>query len=71
MQIPQLYPDRAFDWSPSLFHAYATVLEELGRDAEAAEWFARYERAADALATACEPCAGDVIEIVEAAETDA
>ena len=65
LQIPQLDPDRAFEWSPALFDAYATVLEELGRDAEAAEWFAWSERASDALATAADPDAGDVIEIVE------
>jgi len=65
LQIPQLDPDRAFDWSPSLFDAYATVLEELGRDAEAAEWFVRSERASDALATAGDPDGGDIVEIVE------
>jgi hypothetical protein len=65
LQIPQLDPDRAFEWSPALFGAYATVLEELGRDAEAAEWSARADRAADALAAAADPDGGDVIEIVE------
>jgi hypothetical protein len=65
LQIPQLDPDRAFEWSPALFDAYATVLEELGRDAEAAEWFARAERAANALATAADPDGGDIVEIVE------
>ena len=39
LQIPQLDPERAFDWSPALFDAYATVLEELGRDDEAARWY--------------------------------
>ena len=65
LQIPQLDPDRAFEWSPALFDAYATVLEELGRDGEAAEWFARSERAAEALATAADPDGGDIVEIVE------
>jgi hypothetical protein len=65
LQISQLDPDRAFEWSPSLFDAYATVLEELGRDDEAAEWFARSERAADALLEASDPDGGDTIEIVE------
>jgi hypothetical protein len=65
LQIPQLDPDRAFEWSPALFDAYATVLEELGRDAEAAEWFARSERASEALDIAADPDGGDVIEIVE------
>jgi hypothetical protein len=70
LQIPQLDPDRAFDWSPALFDAYATVLEELGRDADAAEWFARSEAASDALETAADPDGGDVIEIVEEESDD-
>ena len=49
LEIAQLDPDRAFSWSPDLFDAYATVLEELGRDADAAIWFARSERASLAL----------------------
>jgi hypothetical protein len=65
LQIPQLDPDRAFEWSPALFGAYATVLEELGRDGEAAEWSARAARAAEALATAADPDGGDVVEIVD------
>ena len=65
LQIPQLDPDRAFEWSPALFDAYATVLEELGRDEEAAEWFARSERASDALELSADPDRGDVVEIVE------
>jgi hypothetical protein len=68
LQIPQLDPDRAFDWSPALFDAYATVLEELGRDDEAAEWIARSERASEALASADDPDGGDVVEIVEEGE---
>lgn len=68
LQIPQLDPDRAFDWSPALFDAYATVLEELGRQDEAAEWFARSERASDALETAADPDGeSDMVEIVEEA----
>jgi hypothetical protein len=69
LNIPQLDPDRAFDWSPALFDAYATVLEELGRDAEAEEWFARADRAVAALQEAADPDGGDdVIEIVEEEE---
>ncbi len=68
LQIPQLNPDRAFDWSPAHFDAYATVLEELGRDDEAAEWLARSERASEALENAADPAAGDVVEIVEEGE---
>jgi hypothetical protein len=65
LQIPQLDPDRAFEWSPGLFDAYATVLEELGRTDEAAEWYARADRATVALAEAADPDGGDTIEIVE------
>jgi hypothetical protein len=49
LDIPELDPDTAFEWSPALFAARATVLEELGRDAEAEEWHRRAEVAADAL----------------------
>jgi hypothetical protein len=70
LQIPQLDPERAFDWSPALFDAYATVLEELGRDVEAAEWLARSERASEALDSALDPDGGDTVEIVELEEDD-
>jgi hypothetical protein len=49
LDIAELDPDRAFEWSPSLFAARATVLEELGRDDEAREWHRRAVVAADAL----------------------
>ncbi|GAA1987176.1 primosomal protein [Microbacterium pumilum] len=49
LDIPELDPDTAFEWSPALFAARATVLEELGREAEAEEWHRRAEVAADAL----------------------
>ncbi len=49
LEIPELDPDRAFEWSPALFAARATVLEELGRDTEAEEWQRRAVLAADAL----------------------
>ncbi|MGV8852987.1 MAG: hypothetical protein ACOH1M_10525 [Rhodoglobus sp.] len=49
LQIPQLDPTKAFSYSPALFGAYGTVLEELGRDEEAAMWFDRADVAADAL----------------------
>lgn len=65
LQIPQLDPNTAFAYSPALFDAYATVLEELGREAEAEEWFERSERASEALELAEDPDAGDVIEVVE------
>ena len=49
LDIPELDPDRAFEWSPALFAARATVLEELGRDEEAARWHERALVAADAI----------------------
>lgn len=68
LQVQPFDPERAFDWSPPLFDAYATVLEELGRDEEAAQWIARSEGASDALANAADPDGGDVVEIVEEGE---
>lgn len=49
LEIPQLNPDVAFSYSPPLFDAYAEVLEELGRDEEAAVWRRRAEVAAAAV----------------------
>ncbi len=63
LQIPQLDPKTAFSYSPGLFDAYATVLEELGRNDEAEEWFSRAEQAEDALDEADGD--DDTIEVVE------
>ncbi len=49
LDIPEFDPDRAYEWSPGLFSARAIVLEELGREAEAAEWHRRAAVAADAI----------------------
>jgi hypothetical protein len=65
LEIPQLDPNRAFSYSPALFDAYATVLEELGRADEAAEWWQRADRALVALEEAAVPEGQDTIEIVE------
>ena len=65
LQIPQLDPERAFDWSPALFDAYATVLEELGHDDEAEEWWQRSDRATIALEQAAIPDGEDTVEIIE------
>ncbi len=51
LQIPQLDPDTAYPWSPALFDAYATVLEDLGRAEEAGLWFTRSDLATAALAS--------------------
>jgi len=49
LEIPELNPDLAFDWSPALFAARAAVLEDLGRTEEAAFWQERAEVASAAL----------------------
>ena len=75
LQIPQLDPERAFAWSPALFDAYATVLEELGHEDEAEQWWQRSDRATIALEQAAIPEGEDTVEIIEeliepAAEVD-
>ncbi|SFR97194.1 hypothetical protein SAMN04487783_0069 [Agrococcus baldri] len=55
LRIPELRKDKAFEYSPALFASFAGVLEELGRDDEAAEWFALADRAIDALEAAMAP----------------
>ncbi len=68
LQVPELNPDRAFDWSPELFAAEAEVLEELGRADEAAVWRTRADVAAAALAERSgenEAETMDVFEILE------
>jgi hypothetical protein len=62
LEIPQLDPDRAFSYSPALFSAYAEVLDELGRGAEASAWRARADRAEEALG---EPAESELVEIYE------
>lgn len=63
LEIPQLDPVKAFSYSPGLFDAYATVLEELGRADEAEQWYARAERAEDALDEV--DAEDDLIEVIE------
>ncbi len=65
LQIPQLDPERAFAWSPALFDAYATVLEELGREEEAEQWWQRSDRATIALEQAAVPEGEETVEIIE------
>jgi hypothetical protein len=70
LEIPELDPKTAFSYSPALFDAYATVLEELGRETEAEEWYERSERASDALDQAENPGNVDVIEVLEVEDDD-
>ncbi|MGN6326300.1 hypothetical protein [Pseudolysinimonas sp.] len=65
LHIPQLDPERAYAWSPALFDAYATVLSDLGREAEAEEWWERSDRATAALERAANPEDDDVVEVIE------
>ena len=65
LEIPQLDPNRAFRYSADLFHAYAEVLEELGRDAEAAEWRDRAARAEAAFDQAEAVDEHETIDIIE------
>lgn len=65
LQIPQLDPERAFAWSPALFDAYATVLEDLGRTEEAEQWWQRSDRATAALDRASVPEGEDTVEIID------
>jgi hypothetical protein len=65
LQIPQLDPDKAFSWSPALFDAYAAVLEDLGREDDAEEWWQRSDRASEALGSGGNAGDDDVVEIVE------
>ncbi|HEU5222891.1 MAG TPA: hypothetical protein VFU07_04325 [Candidatus Lumbricidophila sp.] len=68
LEIPQLDPERAFSWSPELFGAYANVLEDLGREADAAAWRDRAERAERALEI--EFGSDDVFEVFDLDEGD-
>ncbi|MFJ6652754.1 hypothetical protein ACIQLJ_08165 [Microbacterium sp. NPDC091313] len=63
LDIPELDPDRAFEWSPGLFAARAVVLEELGRLEEAEQWQHRADVAAQALDAASGAAEGEELEI--------
>ena len=65
LEIPQLDPTTAYPWSPDLFGAYAAVLEELGRGAEAELWWQRADVALDALDGDDDLGEDEIIEIAE------
>jgi hypothetical protein len=69
LEIPQLDPTTAFSWSPGLFDAYATVLEDLGRAEEAERWFGYADAATEALSEGDDDD-DDVIEIEEIEEIE-
>jgi hypothetical protein len=64
LQIPELDPDTAFSYSPALFDAYATVLEDLGRTEESELWFTRSDLATAALSSGDE-ADDDEVEVFE------
>ncbi len=66
LEIAQLNPNTAFSYSPELFDAYGDVLEDLGRDEDAALWHGRAERAAEAIARRD----GEDDEMIEVIEED-
>lgn len=47
--IPQLDPTAVYSYSPNLFAAYATVLEDLGRQSDADTWWGYADTALEAL----------------------
>ena len=63
LEIPQLDRSTAFSWSPGLFDAYATVLEDLGRADEAEEWYGAADLAVAALQDGDDD--DDTIEIID------
>ncbi|OIH94263.1 hypothetical protein [Curtobacterium sp. MMLR14_006] len=65
LEIPQLDPSTAYTWSPALYSAYAATLEELGRQDEADEWWARVDRAAQALSEIADENAWETVDVVE------
>ncbi|MBM7802811.1 hypothetical protein JOE58_002062 [Curtobacterium luteum] len=67
LEIPQLDPSTAYSWSPALYSAYAATLEELGRQDEADEWWARVDHATEALAEAADEDAWETVDVVEEA----
>ena len=70
LQVPELNPDRAFEWSPELFAAQAEVLEELGRAEESAVWRKRADVASAALAERSGENESETMEVFEILEID-
>ncbi len=64
LEIPQLDRSTAFSWSPGLFDAYATVLEDLGRADDAAEWYTAADVAVAALQDGDDD-EDDLIEVID------
>jgi hypothetical protein len=67
LQIAELNPAKAFDYSPALFRAYADTLEVLGKAAESKHWFDLADRADLALAGNPGP-EDELVEVLEEIE---
>ena len=65
LTIPQLDRTRIHDFSPALFAAYATCLEELGRQDEADLWWGYADTAAEVLEEHEAGQDGETITIIE------
>jgi len=65
LEIPQLDPNRAYSWSPDLFHAYADVLGEVGRTEESEAWRERATRAEEAIGEALSMDEHETVDVVE------
>ena len=67
LQIPELNPERVFDYSASLFYAYSDTCEILGRTAEAKQWLKLAQRAEAAIEAKYAPDE-EVFEVIEEIE---
>ena len=67
LQIPELNPEKVFDYSAPLFHAYAETLSVLGRDEESKRWRKLAERAEQAYSGYNEP-EDEVFSVLEEIE---
>jgi hypothetical protein len=65
LEVSQLDPDRAYPYSADLYLAYAEVLDELDRSADAMQWRARAERADAAFAEASDSEADETVDVFE------
>ncbi|NYD75550.1 hypothetical protein [Leifsonia soli] len=65
LEIPQLDPTRAFSYSADLFHAYAEVLDDLGRAGDAARWRELAQRAEEAFDQANPTDELETIDVIE------
>ena len=67
LQIPELNPEKVFDYSAPLFHAYAETLEVLGKAEESKRWRKLAERAEQAYSGFNQP-EDEVFSVLEEIE---